>query len=60
VNLIDARIGRVQGACDGVKPDFARDLLLELAPECSGLDDPKLFARQEIQLYSEAPNEEAS
>jgi hypothetical protein len=27
-------------------------LLLELAPECPALDDPEVFARQEIQLYS--------
>jgi hypothetical protein len=46
VNLIDTRIGRIEGARDGIKPDFAGNLLLELAPQCSGLDDPELFARQ--------------
>ena len=30
--LIDAGVGRVQGARDGVEPDFTGDLLFELAP----------------------------
>ena len=54
VNLIDAGVGGVEGARNCVEPDFARDLLLELAPQCSGLNDLEWFAGQEIQLYSEA------
>jgi hypothetical protein len=32
VDLINAGVGRVEGARNRVEPDFARDLLLELAP----------------------------
>ena len=32
VYLIDAGVGRVQGPRDRVEPDFAGDLLFELAP----------------------------
>ena len=57
IDLVDAGVGGIQGARDRVEPDFAGNLLLELAPQGAALNDLELFARQERQLYSVAGRE---